>query len=30
LDNLAGLDFIPGGANKGKKEFLGRNGPAQE
>ena len=26
MDNLGGLDFIPAGANKGKKEFLAESG----
>jgi len=30
MDNQAGLDFIPAGANKGKKEFFGRMWPAGE
>jgi hypothetical protein len=30
MDNLGGLDFIPVGANKGKKEFSGRNWPGRE
>jgi hypothetical protein len=30
MDNLGGIDFIPAGANKGKKRIFGRILPSGE